>query len=79
MSILFLCSAICADELTAIQGNLPKKLRVEVDKVFRKQLEFNFHSADYHVMLETTTGLRTAADYLVKVHNAIDTHMYMYT
>ena len=71
----FVRSAICKDELTAIKENLPEELTVEVDMVFHKRLEFNFHSADYHAMLETTTGLRTAADYLVKVHYTIETHI----
>lgn len=65
--LAFLCSAISADELTAIHENLPEELKREVDKAFRKRLEFEFHSAGYHVMLETTTGLRTAAGHLVKV------------
>ena len=68
-------SAISEDELTAIQENLPEELKRDMERVFRKRLEFEFHPAGYHVMLETTTGLRTAADYLVKVHLAhtIDT------
>ena len=63
-----LCSAISADELTVIRDNLPEELKGEVEKIFQKRLEFEFHSAGYHVMLETTTGLRTAAGHLVKVH-----------
>ena len=47
---------------------LPGELKAEVDNTFRKRLEFEFHTAGYHVMLETTTGLRTAAGHLVKVH-----------
>ena len=71
-----LCSAISADELTAIRDSLPEELKGEVEKIFQKRLEFEFHSAGYHVMLETTTGLRTAAGHLVKVHYK-NRHVYI--
>ena len=64
---VFFHSAVSADELTAIHESLPDELRCVMDNTFRKRMEFEFHSAGYHVMLETTTGLRTAAGHLVKV------------
>ena len=72
---IFPCSAISADELTAIRDNLPEELKGEVEEIFLKRLEFEFHSAGYHVMLETTTGLRTAAGHLVKVLHS--EHVYI--
>ena len=61
------CSVISSDELAAIKERLPEELKGDMEDVFRKRLEFEFHPAGYHVMLATTTGLRTAADHLVKV------------
>ena len=60
-------SAVSADELTAIRESLPDELSCVMDNSYRKRMEFEFHSAGYHVMLETTTGLRTVAGHLVKV------------
>ena len=33
----------------------------------RKELECQFHSADYHMLTEVASGLRNATEYLVKV------------
>lgn len=33
----------------------------------KKELECQFHSADYHVLSEVASGLRNATEYLVKV------------
>ena len=71
---------ISSDELAAIQERLPEELKGDMDQVFRKRLEFEFHPAGYHVMLATTTGLRTAAGHLVKVSrlpcHSIKLHLY---
>ena len=60
-------SAISTEELMAIEDKLPTTLKVDMDNTFRKRLEYEFHTAGYHVMLETTTGLRNATGHLVKV------------
>ena len=60
-------SVISSNELTAIRDGLPEELKGDMDGVLWKRIRFEFHSANYHVMLATTTGLRTAADHLVKV------------
>ena len=68
-------SVISSDELAAIQERLPEELKGDMDQEFCKRLEFEFHPADYHVMLATTTGLKTAANHLVKVgdiYNCVD-------
>ena len=61
------CSVISSDQLAEIGERLPEEMKGDMERVFRKRLEFEFHPAGYHVMLATTTGLRTAAGYLVKV------------
>lgn len=66
----YLYSVISTDVLTAIHENLPEEFKGDMIRVFHKRLEFDFHPADYHVMLATTTGLRTAAGHLVKVHDS---------
>lgn len=58
---------ISSDELAAIRQRLPVELKGDMDSSLRKRLEFDFHPAGYHIMLATTTGLKTAAGHLVKV------------
>ena len=62
-----LSSVISAHALTDMQEKLPANLKVEIDVAFRKRLDYEFHTAGYHAMLETTTGLRTATGHLLKV------------
>ena len=38
-----------------------------VDDDLQKQLQFRFHSADYHTLVEVVTGLNVVAWYLLKV------------
>ena len=37
----------------------------------RKELECEFHSADYHMLTEVASGLRNATEHLVKVYTII--------
>jgi len=41
-------------------------LQVQVEDTYRKQLEYEFHSASYHTIVEVITGLRTAVSHLIK-------------
>ena len=50
-----------------MQEKLPANLKAKIETTFRKRLDYEFHTAGYHAMLETTTGLRTAAGHLLKV------------
>ena len=62
-----LSSVISPHALTDMQEKLPANLKAEIEATFRKRLDYEFHTAGYHAMLETTTGLRTAAGHLLKV------------
>ena len=62
-----LSSVISPHALTDMQEKLPVNLKAEIEVTFRKRLDYEFHTAGYHAMLETTTGLRTAAGHLLKV------------
>ena len=62
-----ICSLINSDDLKAIEDSLPETLKQDMDEVFRKCLKFEFHTADYHLMLATATGLRNSVNHLVKV------------
>ena len=80
-SILFLpslCfSIISSHELTVIRDRLPDELKREMDTEFWKRLKFEFHPADYHVLLATTTGLKNATGHLVKVGKSTVFHACM--
>ena len=41
-------------------------LQIQVDDTYRKQLEYEFHSASYHTIMEMVTGLRIAVGHLIK-------------
>ena len=60
-------SIISLDEIADIKLSLGELLTKHMDEGRLKHLEFEFHTAGYYVMLHTTTGLKTAAGYLVKV------------
>ena len=38
-----------------------------LEEAFLKRLEYEFHSASYHTLVEVVTALRTVAEHLVKV------------
>ena len=41
-------------------------LQIQLDDTYRKRLEYEFHSASYHTIMEMVTGLRTAVSHLIK-------------
>ena len=45
-------------------------MQVTLEENFRKRLEYEFHSASYHTILEVVTGLKIVAGHLVKVQLA---------
>ena len=38
----------------------------QLEDTYRKQLEYEFHSAGYHAIMEVVTGLRTVMGHLIK-------------
>ena len=51
---------------------LPRKhTQVPLEKNLQKRLEYEFHSASYHTIMEVITGLRTVAGHLLKVPPAV--------
>ena len=47
-------------------ANLPRDYQLPLGENMLKQLEYNFHSADYHLMNQVVTGLRTMIYLLLK-------------
>jgi len=45
-----------------------------VEDTYRKQLEYEFHSASYHTIMEVITGLRTAVSHLIKEVSDLPAH-----
>ena len=41
--------------------------KTEMEDMLLKQFEYEFHSANYHTLVEVITGLRTVVGYLIKV------------
>ncbi len=41
-------------------------LQLPLDDSHRKRLEYEFHSAGYHAIMEVVTGLRTAVGHLIR-------------
>jgi hypothetical protein len=62
---LYKRSVISSDELADMKMSLGE-LTKNMDEGLFKRLELVFHAAGYHTILYTTTGLKTAAGYLVK-------------
>ena len=43
--------------------------QLPLEAKYKKVLEYQFHSADYHMLTEMTLGLRNATEHLVKVQH----------
>ena len=43
--------------------------QLPLEAKYKKALECEFHSADYHMLTEITSGLRNATEHLVKVQH----------
>ena len=46
---------------------LPEWYKTEMEDMLLKRFEYEFHSANYHTLVEIITGLRTVVGYLIKV------------
>ena len=46
---------------------LPEEYKSPVEDTLQKHLEYQFHSADYHTILQIITGIKTALGHLIKV------------
>ena len=50
-------------------------MQVEMDIAEKKDLECEFHSLNYHKMMDVVTGLRIAMEYLIKVCEILQTFL----
>ena len=48
-------------------NNFVVVFKLKLDEEYAKELEYEFHSANYHMLIEVVTGLKIAAEYLIKV------------
>ena len=82
VGLLYLCTIVYI--LDIVELNLPsypthlphpihthKHIQVSLKETLRKRLEYEFHSASYHTILEVVIALKNAAGHLVKVLPAI--------
>ena len=46
---------------------LPEEYKVSMEDTLQKHFEYQFHSADYHTVLQIITGLKTVLGHLIKV------------
>ena len=65
--------ALDVNEMTE---KLPEEYKTPVEETVQKQLEYQFHSADYHTMLQMITGLKTALGHLIKVSAILNFVIY---
>ena len=69
---LDLCTNTYMYILNTVMLHLPHKhTQVPLEENFQKRLEYEFHRASYHTMIEVVTSLRTVAGHLVKVQPAV--------
>lgn len=54
-------------DLKDISQHLPKNFKIALSDSLLKRFEYEFHSANYHLMMEVLTALRTVIGHLVKV------------
>ena len=52
--------------LQSITKKLPDSFRIPLDEALMKSFEYEFHSADFHLMIEIVTALKIVIEYLVK-------------
>lgn len=55
-----------AADLRGMSDNLPEVFKSDLSADHKKQLEFEFHSADYNLMMEVLTGFKTVIGFLIK-------------
>lgn len=55
-----------AHDLQDMSERLPNTFKVPLPDPLMKRLEYEFHSANYHLMVEVLTALRTVTGHLVK-------------
>ena len=54
-------------DLADMTERLPEWYKTEMEDMLLKRFEYEFHSANYHTLVEVITGLRTVIGYLIKV------------
>ena len=54
-----------------IMERLPDNYKLPLEDMVLKQLEYEFHSASYHTLVEIVTGLKNVVGHLIKVCNDI--------
>ena len=51
---------------SSLAEQLPDKFKITLHETLLKKFEYEFHSADYHLMAEVVTALRTILGHLIK-------------
>ena len=57
--------------LKDIEEKLSEDLKVPLPPDLQKEIEFEFHAADYHTLDEVCTGLKVVAGFIIKVSKTI--------
>ena len=56
-----------AYSLSSMEENLHKSLQLQLPDGLEKRLEYEFHSASYHLLTDIVVGLRTILGHMIKV------------
>ena len=54
-----------------MEQKFTEDLKVPLPTDLRKEIEFEFHTADYHTLNEVYTGLKVTAGFIIKVSNTV--------
>ena len=73
-------------DLADMTDRLPEWYKTEMEDMLLKRFEYEFHSANYHALVEVITGLRTVIGHLIKVSLSLSlslslsyTHTHIHT
>ena len=58
---------VATSDITVLSDDLPEEYQVPLEADHSHQLEYEFHSANYHTLKVIVIGLQTAVQLLVKV------------
>ena len=60
-----------ATNLSSLQASLPSLYCAPLSDTAKKRLEYEFHSASYHILAEVVVGLRTLLYHFIKVSDVV--------
>lgn len=65
-----------APEIQRMGEKLPENFKISMSTDYLRRIEYEFHSASYHLLNEVVMGLRTVLGHLTKAMSEIPNHDY---